>query len=464
MRKKQVNSLLVLLIFAVFGMFAFLPFLQNNAGKNLAILPPLPFDRQTQNQLSLEAKLSTNTTYGIMQSGLGQQMVASLGKQSSSLFALNQEPPQENKQQTEIEKSLLEQAKEQLDNLNFEEVESLLENLEDKTKNLFVQVSFKDKIKSILAGDFKLLGDNALQAAGNLVFTSIADLVPLMASIVAIGIMSGMLNQIRSDKSGKGLGDIIHFVCYGLILILITTSVYKLLKITSAALGNIKGLVDGVFPILLTLLTAVGGTVSVGVYQPAIALFSGSIVQVFNSILVPIFIFSFAFSVISNFSSGVKLNKFSSFLNSLFKWIIGTVFTVFIAFITIQGLTASSFDGVSVKTAKFAVKNTVPFLGSYLADGFNLIIASSVLIKNAVGLSGLVILILNVMAPIISIGVFSLFCKLVASILEPVTDGRVSSFLFGVSKSISMLSAILIGVSFMFLILTGLVMFTANFV
>jgi stage III sporulation protein AE len=464
MKQKQANKFLIILSISVFCMFCFTPFLKQDkriSSSNLIITTSENefFEDDFDNCFSISNStlLQQNTTNSVMQSASVQDIV---GKNQPTLYNQNNEKTE----QSQTEKDLYKSIEDQLGNLNIEEIEKLLDGLDEKTKDLYGAVSFKDKIKNILSGDFKLLGGNALEAVGSLLLGSISSLVPLMASIVSIGILSGMLNQVRSDKGGKSIGDIIHFVCYGLILIMVTTSVYKLLQLTSSSLTSIKGLIDGVFPVLLTLLTAVGGTVSASVYQPAIALLSGSIIQVFNSILVPIFIFSFAFSVISNFSSGIKLTKFSGFLNSLFKWIIGAVFTVFIAFVSIQGLTAGSFDGISVKTAKFAVKNSIPFLGGYLAEGFNIIIASSVLIKNAIGVSGLAIMLLNVMAPIISIAVFSLFCKLTASILEPVTDGRISSFMFGVSKSVSMLSAILIGVAFMFMILTGLVMFTANFI
>lgn len=367
-------------------------------------------------------------------------------------------------QKSELEKELEKNTSDQLNLIDVSAMQALIDGLSEENKNLFGKASATEKIKQILSGDFKMFGDNAFKAVINMVFSSFAALVPLMASIVAIGVLSGMLNQMRSKQNGKSLGDIIHFVCYGLILVLITSSVYKLLNLASSSLAIIKGLIDAIFPILLTLLTAVGGSVSASVYQPAVALLSGSVLQVFNNVLVPIFIFSFVFSIISNFSVGIKLEKFTSFFNSLFKWIVGSVFTVFMAFITIQGLTAGSFDGISIKTAKFAMKSSIPIVGGYLADGFNLIIASSVLIKNAIGVSGLILLFLNVLSPIIAIVVFSLFCKLTASILEPLTDGRISNFLFGVSKTLTQLLAILIAVTFMFLILTSLVMFSANFI
>lgn len=351
----------------------------------------------------------------------------------------------------------------QLGDLDFSDLEDLLAGLDEEQLKIFGDSSFVDKIKMIINGEFKELGNTVISATINLVLKQILDFLPLVATILAIGILSSMLGNLRSGKD-KSLGDVIHFVCYALVLVLISSAVMQMLNLSRSTLETMKAEIDILFPILLTLMTAIGGTVSVSVYQPAIALLSGSIMQIFNLVLVPIFIFSLVFAVISNLTSTVKLEKFNSFLNSSFKWLVGSMFTIFIAFMSIQGITAGSHDGISVKTAKFALKSYVPILGGYLADGFNVIVASSVLIKNAIGACGLLLIFVSVLSPILTIVIFSLLLKLTASILEPLSDGRISSFLFSVSKSLTMLLVILIGVAFMFLIITALIMCSANFI
>ena len=219
-----------------------------------------------------------------------------------------------------------------------------------------------------------------------------------------------------------------------------------------------------VFPLLLTIMTAIGGTMSVSIYQPAVALLSSAIMHIFTSVLMPIFIFSIVFTIISNLTSTVKLEKFTKFFQSTFKWIIGGIFTVFMAFLSIQGITASTYDGVSIRTAKYAIRSYVPILGGYLSEGFDVIMASSVLIKNAIGASGLLLMFSSIISPIVKIVVFILVLKLAAAILEPLTDVRISDFIYSVSKSLSMLIVMILGVAFMYLITVGLIMCTANFV
>ena len=232
---------------------------------------------------------SKNTTCCIMQKINIQYLDYKNNIPSSVLYS--------NEQEIEIE--LEEVVAEQIEFLDLTEIQKVIDDLTQEGKEVFGDSTIENKLQKILSGDFRILGDNAFESFLNFFFDSFISLVPLMASIIAVGILSGMLNQVRSKDSSKGIGDIIHFVCYGLILVLVVSSVYQLLQQTSNTLSMIKSQIDAVFPVLLTLLTAVGGNVSVGVYQPAIALLSGSILQIFNSVLVPIFIFVLYFSLFS---------------------------------------------------------------------------------------------------------------------------------------------------------------------
>ena len=366
--------------------------------------------------------------------------------------------------QNEIEQQLKEGVESQLENLDFGDIEKVLANLSSQETEIFGGNSFVLKVKNIVSGEFAVGQGSIFSAIINLVFDDIVKFIPLLASIIVIAIICGFVSNIKSENNSKSVGDIIHFVCYGIVIILVMSGVVELIKTTSNSIQSIKTQMEAIFPVLLTLMTAIGGTSSVAVYQPAVAFLSSFIMQVFTSVLMPIFIFILVFTIVSNLTSTVKLEKFTKFFNSTFKWITGTVFTVFMAFMAIQGITASSFDGVSIRTAKYAIRSYVPLLGGYLSEGFDVIMSSSLLIKNGVGASGLILMFASVISPIIQIVVFSLILKLASAILEPLTDSRISDFIYSVGKSLSLLAVMIIGVAFMYLITTGLIMCTANFI
>lgn len=237
-----------------------------------------------------------------------------------------------------------------------------------------------------------------------------------------------------------------------------------MVTLTTNTMQSMKSQMDAIFPLLLTLLTAVGGTTSTSVYQPAMAMLSGLIMNLFTYVLLPIFIFSVVFSVVSNLSNNVKLDKFTSFFNSTYKWLIGLIFTVFTAFLSIQGITAGSIDGISIRTARYAIRSYIPILGSYISDGMGLILVSSNLIKNAVGATGLFLLLATILSPLIQLILFMLALKLIAGILEPLGNKQIANFVSSLSKSLVLLIVLIIGLAFIYFIMLGLVMCSANVV
>ena len=346
----------------------------------------------------------------------------------------------------------------QLENIDFSKLDEELK----KQDNLYDNLSFLDRVKKIINGEMNLDYNSFFTYILSLLFDEILNCVPIFCLIISIAIICSIVGQI-GDSSGKNsVSSVVYFVCFSLIVILVFKSVFELVNATKVTLNSISNQIQLIFPILLTLITSIGGVATAGIYQPAMTVLSTVISELFISVLMPIFIFSFVFNIIGNISPNIKLKKFTKFFNSLFKWIVGSVFAVFISFLTIQGITAISSDNISIKTAKFALKSYVPILGGYLSDGVSLIMASSVLVKNGIGATGLILLFSTILSPVLKIAIFILGLKLMAGILEPLSEKRISEFIYNVSKSLSMLIVCILGMGFMYLISIGLIMCSAN--
>ena len=365
-------------------------------------------------------------------------------------------------QTLDITDDLAKEVDTQLGSLNDDDFEKVLNELGEKEKSIFENQSFVEKLQKMIAGENAIDFKDIISLFGSLFLDNLSGIIPVLALICAVAIMSSILLKIRGKSLNKPLGDIIHFCCYSVIVVAILTTVLGLVKLTSTTLGNLKSQMEICFPILLTLMASLGATSSVAIYQPLIAILCGVIMQLFTNILLPIFSLSIIFNIIGNLTSSVKLTKMTKFFESLFKYTIGFVFTIFAGFMAISGIVAGNYDGISIRATKFAMKSYIPILGGYLADGFSLIMASSVLIKNAVGYSGLIIMFLTIISPILKIILFKLGLSLVAGIIESVADERVTNFVSSTAKNLSMLSSIILAFSFAYLICVGLVMCSSN--
>lgn len=361
---------------------------------------------------------------------------------------------------SEINQELEENINNQINSLDMGELNDILKQITNSPE-IFGGNSFSQKVKDIISGKLSIDASTFIEYLVGLFLDDVVLFLPYICMIISIAIIYSMVSVSHSGKN-KTLNDVIHFVCFSAVVVMVIVWVSKLLLLTTNTLSGVKRQMDIIFPLLLTVMTALGGSVSVGVYQPAMAILSGTVISFFISILMPIFTFGIIFTIVSNLARNVKFNKFADFFNSSFKWLMGIVLMLFSSFISIQGLMAGSVDSISLKTAKYTIKSAVPIIGGFLSDGISLIMVSGVLIKNAVGVGGLLLLFCTMLLPIIKLIVFSFLMKLASAILEPIADNRITSFVSSVAKSLQLLIALLIGVGFMYFLIISLVMCSTN--
>ncbi len=351
---------------------------------------------------------------------------------------------------------------EELSSLDFDEMQHILDDMNINQKNIFGSTSFLDKVQRLLSGDFGDSYSSFFSAFIETIFGDITKYIPIFSTVIIIGILSSIISSLKSQKTKKGTGEIVHFACFGCAVLLLSFSVIGIFSDVKNCLLSIKTQMDVIFPMLLTFLSSIGATVSVGVYQPAVVILSQVVVSIFLYIIMPIFVFMFVLTVVANFSTSIKLNKMIDFFRTLIKWIASLTFGAFLGILSVQGIVASSVDGISIRAAKFALKSYVPILGGYLSDGFNMAAAGSILIKNAVGVSGIFLLLASLLEPLVQIAILSLVLKLSSAILEPMGEGGISNFLHQTSRLLGLLLMIFLAISFMYVLTIGLFLCTAN--
>ena len=357
----------------------------------------------------------------------------------------------------EVERELSQVVDELLSDINLNELELIVDDLD--TMNLF-DTSIKDKINDILSGKYFTNYSNIFSAILSLFFVDVREFLPFLFTILAIGILANLINEFSSDKNSTG--DIVHFVCFSIMIIVIFYVFKDVLAVTSKTLSIILKQIQIVFPILIVLLTSIGSFSTISIYNPLVAVLTTIVSVVFEKFLYPMFIIMFVFSIIGNLTETVKLGKFQGFLSSCFKWSVGMVFTLFTAFLSLQGISAGRFDSISIKATKFAVKSYIPIIGSYISDGMDFLVLGSVLVKNTIGLVGILILFLTIASPIISMLVIKLGLQLCSGVLEMSGSNKMSGFVSSCSKILIYPIVLILGVAFMYTITIALIMCTAN--
>ena len=238
--------------------------------------------------------------------------------------------------------------------------------------------------------------------------------------------------------------------------------VVAVVKTGTETINSLASLMNAAFPVMLTLLTALGGVSATAAYSPMMAFLSGGVAAAITGVVIPLFIAATALGVVGHLSSGVRLGRLQGFFTSAAKTILAALFGLFVTVLTVKGLSGSLADGISLKTAKFAVQSYIPLLGGYLSDGFDVVLASVVLIKNSAGAVIAMMTVAAIAIPVIEIAVTSLGFKLVGGLIEPFSDGRFGGMLSSLSKNMSLIAEAVIGVGVAFIITVMLIVASCN--
>ena len=97
-----------------------------------------------------------------------------------------------------------------------------------------------------------------------------------------------------------------------------------------------------------------------------------------------------------------------------------------------------------------------------MSDGFNLIVSGGIAVKNALGYTALVLLIITILPAIVQIAAFSLCLQLAAAVIEPLGNKQLSNMLYGMGKTVTLTGGIMFGAGFLYFILVLIVMSAGN--
>lgn len=326
----------------------------------------------------------------------------------------------------------------------------------DILKDIDIQELLNNAIKGEL--DTNQLLKNIFPLFG----TEIKEALKVMGSILIIVLIHSVLKSISDNLNNKSVAQITYYVQYILIATVIMTNFSSIITLSKEAVGNMISFIQLLFPLLMTLMLASGSVVSVNLVQPIILFIINLISNIFQSIIIPIILVGTALAIVSKISDRIQIDKLSKFLKSSSVWVIGILLTIFVGVLSIEGTLGSSVDGITAKTAKAAVSSFIPVVGKVLGDAVDTVIGCSAILKNAIGIVGVIVVIAICITPILKLAIITIIYHLTAALCEPIADSKIVSLITQMADTFKILLAILCSISVMLIIGITLVINISN--
>lgn len=289
-------------------------------------------------------------------------------------------------------------------------------------------------------------------------FVKTKDCLSIVSLLVSICIIWSIVSGIEFKKNSTYTKNAVNIACLCIVSVIVLVWIYSLLSVASDFFDDFKKLCDAVFPVFFTLLSAGGAPGSATALSPSAAVLSVILIALIKNVVFPLTITTLIISVAGNVSEETSLGSLGGFIDSLSGWIMKTGFYVFAAFLSTQGIFSGINDSISLRLGKFALSKYVPVIGGYLSEGFNYVIAGSIIIKNALGVTAILLIFARALPVIISLILASLSLKLVCAIAEPLGIKRINSCLSKIDGCLKTIRAAIVGTSFLFIIFVAAVM------
>ena len=317
--------------------------------------------------------------------------------------------------------------------LDFSGVESFINSLNNDLVDDFNLQSIWQDAKN---GRLDLSWQKIFNALWHRLWHEVTESAALLVQLVVLAVASLLLVNFQEMFPKSSIAIIARAVVY---LVLMTIALQSFLLVgdmVKNTVDNMSGFVYALLPTLLTLMVAMGGVSSVGIFHPALLGAIGINVNIIKVAVVPLAYFSAALVVVSYITPKFDLSKMAKLCQNMAVGIITLMLTLFTAFLGILGLTGAAIDGLTIKAAKSATGLFVPLVGKPLADAFDTVLSTALLIKNSVGVVGILVILIICALPIIKILVIAVIYRLAAALVQPLGDGALAEALHGLSNSL----------------------------
>ena len=247
--------------------------------------------------------------------------------------------------------------------------------------------------------------------------------------LLAVVLLCGLAEGLYSGVGGGDGPDLVSMVGAMAVAAVAVADANSLIGMGREALENMETFSKLLLPAVTAAAAAAGTPSSAAARQLATMLFSDVLMTVITSLLLPLLYLYIASCVAYTAVGNEGLKRVAGTIKWVVTVVLSAILILFVSYLTISGAIAGTADAATVKAAKFTMSSMVPVVGGILSDAAETVLASAGILKNAVGVFGMLVVLGMCVAPFLQLGIHYLVYKLIAALSATVSGGRVAGLI-----------------------------------
>ena len=330
------------------------------------------------------------------------------------------------------------------------DISSFISEAQKYTEDVFNDINFSDILNSAITGDID--ETSVAKKIVNLLGIEMRKQITMVGSIIIIIVIHSILKSVSDGLDNGGISQITYLVQYILIVTLIMTNFAGIISSIKDTIQNLVGFSYSLIPLLLALMMITGSLVTASTVQSILLIMITFIGSFISTFLLPMVLIGTSLGIISKISDKVQIDKIAKTFKSSVVWILGIALTIFTSVLSLESSLAGHVDKITTKTTKAVVSNAIPVVGKILSDTTEMVLGSGIVLKNAVGIIGVIVIIGICAMPIIRLAVLTVLYHILSAVCQPIADKKIVDIIEQMRDTFKVLLAMVCSISVMLII------------
>ena len=362
--------------------------------------------------------------------------------------------------ETEDRSGMLEDELEQmeeslLDEFDFRQIDQLSGETE-----LGEKVRFRDLTEMLISGNTKELGERFLEFFSGQVFSVFQkgrkNLARLLLEKTDILLLDEPTNHLTSIFQNRQTAEAGFYILY-LVVIAICLEAYQSMNLyAEEKTGELVQLMQVFCPSFFLAVAFTGKSSSALMFYNTI-LFLIYLVEllVLHFLLPAVKIYGMV-RVLSCLTGEDLFSEFAELLEKCIQWSLKSMIAAVSGISLIRGFLNPAIDSLKM-TAAGRTLEAVPWIGDVAGGTMDVALGVAVLLKNGIGVAGMIFIAVLALIPLVEFLILAFLYQLVAALVQPVSDRRITTCISGVSSGYQLMVKVIASTTLLFVLSIALV-------
>ena len=256
--------------------------------------------------------------------------------------------------------------------------------------------------------------------------------------LLTIAVIAAVFTNFSHTFQNSQVAETGFYVTYLLMFVILATTFISATSIATSTVTKLLDFMKALVPTYcMTVAFCTGAATSVMYYEAILVLIT-VVNVVLIKVIIPMTNIYMMATLADNLSSEDLLSKLAELLATVIKWLLKTLLAVVIGIGTVQSLIAPAIDQVKRSTMMKAT-DMIPGIGGVLSGVAETVLGAGVLLKNCVGVAGMVAVLVICAVPMIKLLIYVFIFKILAAAIQPISDKRIVNCVSACSQATALL-------------------------